>query len=248
MDAARRTGAVVVRPFLKYQVIAVAAADGPLARRHSDARAAARAALDAPARRPAAVDGQIAADAALTWRPRSRGQRIFQSDAGRVGRSTTRRRCHAGDRLLGGRRIWPPATRAGWKGPGLAVSGEWCASTLPPAARQPAVSELLRFITTSAVHAGDDSRHRGRGDPLPAESPCDTVELALPSGLSARIRLAASHGPLCRLPLTKKVGVELRSITSASCASSWTRCSTLRRVHAHVGVEAVRCRQPAATA
>ena len=34
------------------------------------------------------------------------------------------------------------------KGPGLQVPGEWCVLTLAPAARQPAVSELVRFITT----------------------------------------------------------------------------------------------------
>ena len=34
------------------------------------------------------------------------------------------------------------------KGPGLQAPGEWCAMTLTPAARQPAVSELVRFITT----------------------------------------------------------------------------------------------------
>ena len=34
------------------------------------------------------------------------------------------------------------------KGSGLQAPGEWCALTLPPAARQPAVSELVRFITT----------------------------------------------------------------------------------------------------
>src|SRR6476661_10647269 len=40
------------------------------------------------------------------------------------------------------------------------------------------------------------------------------------------IGLVESPGPLCRLPLTKNVGVEFRSITSASWASSCTRCST----------------------
>ncbi len=33
-------------------------------------------------------------------------------------------------------------------GPGLQVPGEWSAMTLNPAARQPAASELVRFITT----------------------------------------------------------------------------------------------------
>ena len=34
------------------------------------------------------------------------------------------------------------------KGQGLQAAGEWCALTLGPSARQPAVSELVRFITT----------------------------------------------------------------------------------------------------
>ena len=34
------------------------------------------------------------------------------------------------------------------KGSRLQLSGEWCASTLPGSARQPAVTELLNFITT----------------------------------------------------------------------------------------------------
>jgi hypothetical protein len=34
------------------------------------------------------------------------------------------------------------------KGPGLQSGGEWCATTLPAAARQPVVDELLNFVTT----------------------------------------------------------------------------------------------------
>ena len=33
-------------------------------------------------------------------------------------------------------------------GPGLARPGQWCVATLPLSAHQPAVSELIRFITT----------------------------------------------------------------------------------------------------
>ena len=123
------------------------------------------------------------------------------------------------------------------KGPGLQAPGEWCALTLTPAARQPAVSELVRFITTPAMHPGHAPRRRRRRHPIPAEDPRDAVELDSGAASSARIRLAESHGPLCRLPLTKNVGVELRSITSASCGVVLHPMQHLRRMHTHVFVE-----------
>jgi hypothetical protein len=74
-------------------------------------------------------------------------QRIFQSDAAaleevrRVGGVTLTVGFSVAKDLAAGRLVH-------LKGQGLQRSGEWCASTLPPAARQPAVSELVRFITT----------------------------------------------------------------------------------------------------
>ncbi|HXY64336.1 MAG TPA: LysR family transcriptional regulator, partial [Mycobacterium sp.] len=74
-------------------------------------------------------------------------QRIFQSDAAaleevqRVGGVTLTIGFAVSKDLAAGRLTHVT-------GPGLDVSGEWCAATLPPSARQPAVSELVRFITT----------------------------------------------------------------------------------------------------
>jgi DNA-binding transcriptional LysR family regulator len=136
---------IAVRPFLKYQIITVAAPDSPLA-------------INVPT--PAllreqhwmlgpsagSVDGEIAAMLRALAIPES-GQRIFQSDAAaleevqRVGGVTLTIGFAVSKDLAAGRLMHI-------KGPGLQASGEWYASTLTPTARQPAVSELLRFITT----------------------------------------------------------------------------------------------------
>ena len=137
---------IFVRPFLKYQIITVAAPNSPLAAGHSDAGTVAPTALDA---RP--VGGQrrtvrsqpCCADLAI---PESQ-QRIFQSDAAaleevqRVGGVTLTIGFAVAKDLAAGRLTHVT-------GPGLDRSGEWCAATLAPSARQPAVSELVRFITT----------------------------------------------------------------------------------------------------
>jgi len=92
------------------------------------------------------VDGEIAAMLRALAISESR-QRIFQSDAAaleevqRVGGVTLTIGFAVSKDLAAGR-----LTRI--TGPGLQASGEWYASTLTPTARQPAVSELLRFITT----------------------------------------------------------------------------------------------------
>ena len=90
------------------------------------------------------VDGEIAPLLRTLAIPESR-QRIFQSDAAaleevrRVGGVTLTVGFAVAKDLAAGRLVHV-------RGPGL--SGEWCASTLLPAARQPAVSELVSFITT----------------------------------------------------------------------------------------------------
>ncbi len=92
------------------------------------------------------VDGEIAAVVRDLAIPESH-QRIFQSDAAaleevqRVGGVSLAIGFTVGKDLAAGRLIHV-------KGQGLQVPGEWCAFTLTPAARQPAVSELVRFITT----------------------------------------------------------------------------------------------------
>ncbi len=137
-------GSLFARPFLKYQIITVVAPNSPLA-----------AGIPAPALLrqqqwmlgPSAgsVDGEIATMLRGLAIPESH-QRIFQSDAAALeevqrGGATLTIGFAVGKDLSAGRLVHVT-------GPGLDRSGEWCVATLPPAARQPAVSELVRFITT----------------------------------------------------------------------------------------------------
>ncbi len=136
---------IFVRPFLRYQIITIVAPNSPMA-----------AGVPTPALLrqqqwmlgPAAggVDGEIAKMLRDLAIPESQ-QRIFQSDAAaleevqRVGGVTLTIGFAVAKDLAAGR-----LTRV--TGPGLDRSGEWCAATLAPSVRQPAVSELVRFITT----------------------------------------------------------------------------------------------------
>ena len=136
---------IFMRPFLKYQIIAVVAPNSPLA-----------IGIPTPALLrqqhwmlgPSAgsVDGEIATMLRDLAIPESQ-QRIFQSDAAaleevqRVGGVTLTIGFAVAKDLAAGR-------LAHLIGPGLDRSGEWCAATLAPSVRQPAVSELVRFITT----------------------------------------------------------------------------------------------------
>ena len=136
---------IFVRPFLKYQIIAVVAPNSPLA-----------VGIPTPALLrqqqwmlgPSAggVDGEIANMLRGLAIPESQ-QRIFQSDAAaleevqRVGGVSLTIGFAVAKDLAAGR-----LTHV--SGPGLDRSGEWCAATLAPSVRQPAVSELVRFITT----------------------------------------------------------------------------------------------------
>lgn len=137
--------AIVVRPFLKYQIIAVAAPDNPLATgTPPTAQLRDQQWMLGPS--AGSVDGEIATLLRTLAIPESQ-QRIFQSDAAaleevrRVGGVTLTIGFAVAKDLSAGRLVQV-------KAPGLQVSGEWCASTLSPDARQPAASELLRFITT----------------------------------------------------------------------------------------------------
>ena len=138
-------GSIVVRPFLKYQILTVAAPDSPLA---GHAPTAAQLSGQQWMLGPSAgsSDGEIAAMLRDLAIPESQ-QRIFQSDAAaleevqRVGGVTLAIGFVVGKDVAAGRLVHI-------KGPGLQAPGEWCAMTLAPAARQPAVSELVRFITT----------------------------------------------------------------------------------------------------
>jgi DNA-binding transcriptional LysR family regulator len=136
---------IVVRPFLKYQIITAAAPDSPLAT-SVPTPALLREQLWMLGPSAGSVDGEIAVMLRNLGIPESQ-QRIFQSDAAameeaqRVGGVTLTVGFAVAKDLAAGR-------LAHIKGPGLQASGEWCASTLTAQARQPAVSELVRFITT----------------------------------------------------------------------------------------------------
>lgn len=77
-------------------------------------------------------------------------QRIFQSDAAaleevlRVGGATLTIGFAVAKDLAAGRLVHVT-------GPGLDRAGQWCAATLAPSARQPAVSELVRLSPRPAA-------------------------------------------------------------------------------------------------
>ena len=138
-------GSIAVRPFLKYQILTVAEPHSPLAA-HSPTPALLREQRWMLGPSAGSADGEIAAILRDLAIPESQ-QRIFQSDAAaleevqRVGGVTLAIGFSVGKDLADGRLVHI-------KGPGLQAPGEWCALTLTPAARQPAASELVRFITT----------------------------------------------------------------------------------------------------
>jgi DNA-binding transcriptional LysR family regulator len=137
--------ALVVQPFLKYQIITVAAPGGPLASGPpTPAHLAAQQWMLGPS--AGTADGEIAGVLQRLGVPESR-QRIFQSDAAaleelkRVGGLTLTLGFAVAKDLEAGRLVQV-------KGAHLQAPGEWSASTLPTGGRQPAVTELLNFITT----------------------------------------------------------------------------------------------------
>lgn len=136
---------LAVRPFLKYQIITVTTPDNPLAgRAPTPALLREQPWMLGPS--GGSADGEIATMLRQLAIPEAR-QRIFQSDAAaleeaqRVGGVMPTIGFAVAKDLSSGRLVHI-------KGSGLQIAGEWFASTLPPAARQPAVSELVRFITT----------------------------------------------------------------------------------------------------
>ena len=139
------TDALVVRPFLNYQILTLASADNSLA-----GAAPTQAALrEQPwMLGPSAgnADGEIAKLLAALNIPEDR-QRIFQSDAAaieevqRIGGVTLAPGFAVAKHLRSGRLVQ-------LKGAHLQAAGGWCATTLSAAARQPVVTELLNFITT----------------------------------------------------------------------------------------------------
>ncbi|KUI23747.1 LysR family transcriptional regulator [Mycobacterium sp. GA-2829] len=137
--------AVVVRPFLRYQIVAVTGSESVLAQGvPTDAQLREQHWLLGPS--AGSADGEIATALRALAVPESH-QRIFQSDAAaleevrRTGGVTLAIGFAVAKELSAGRLCQ-------LKGTGLPATGEWFAATLTPAARQPAASELLRFITT----------------------------------------------------------------------------------------------------
>ncbi|WP_445167306.1 LysR family transcriptional regulator [Mycolicibacterium sp. Dal123E01] len=143
--AGEPAAAITVRPFLKYQIITVASVGSPLAS-GTPTPALLREQHWMLGPSAGGVDGEIASVLRALAIPEA-NQRIFQSDAAaleevqRVGGVSLAVGFAVGKDLSAGRLVHV-------KGPGLQLAGEWCASTLPVSARQPAVTELLNFITT----------------------------------------------------------------------------------------------------
>jgi DNA-binding transcriptional LysR family regulator len=136
---------IFLRPFLKYQIITVVGPNSSLANGiPSPGLLRQQQWMLGPS--AGSVDGEIANMLRGLAIPESQ-QRIFQSDAAaleevqRVGGVALTIGFAVAKDLADKRLVHV-------NGPGLERSGEWCAMTLPPSARQPAVSELVRFITT----------------------------------------------------------------------------------------------------
>ncbi len=136
---------IVVRPFLKYQIITVAAPASPLAT-GTPTPVLLRDQQWMLGPSAGSVDGEIATLIRNLAIPET-AQRIFQSDAAaleevqRMSGVTLAVGFAVAKDLSAGRLVHVRGSR-------LQLSGEWCASTLPGSARQPAVTELLNFITT----------------------------------------------------------------------------------------------------
>lgn len=144
------------KPFLNYEVVAVAGPDHPLAGGTVDAgQARAQTWMLGPS---AAGDGVVSAMLRQLGVPEE-NQRIFQSDAAAL-EETKRtnslalavRFAVSGDLAKG--RLAPV------EGPRLRAVGRWEAIALPPHAQLPATAELLRFITTPRA---TQAMVRGRG-------------------------------------------------------------------------------------
>lgn len=132
------------RPFLNYEVLAVAGPEHPFAGRTvGAAEARSQVWMLGPS---AAADGVVPGMLRKLGIP-DQSQRIFQSDAAALeetkrtdGIALAVRFAVAGDLATG--------RLATVDGPGMRAGGSWTAMALAPHAQLPATSELLRFITT----------------------------------------------------------------------------------------------------
>ena len=135
---------LVLKPFLNYEVLAVAGPGHPLAGRTvSNVEARRQTWMLGPS---AAGEGVVSAMVRQLGVP-EQNQRIFQSEAAALeetkrtdGVALAVRFAVAGDVAAG--RLVPV------EGPGLRAGGRWGVMVLPPHSQLPAAAELLRFITT----------------------------------------------------------------------------------------------------
>ena len=136
---------LLLKPFLDYEVLAVARPEHPMARGTVDLQQARQMNWLVG---PSADDGQELLQAMLLHLgiPESR-QRIFQSDAAALeetkrtdGIGLALRFAVAGDLATG--------QLAMLNGPRLRARGRWAALALPPHSHPPATAELLSFLTT----------------------------------------------------------------------------------------------------
>lgn len=138
-------GALVVRPFLKYQIVLVVGPGSPLATGTvTPASLREQPWMLGPS--AGSIDGEIARLLKALAIPQHR-QRIFQSDAAavdevqRVGGVAPAIGFTVTKDLGAGRLVQIKRAE-------LQAGGQWCASALPASACQPVVTELMNFITT----------------------------------------------------------------------------------------------------
>ena len=142
----RPSAAIAVRPFLKYQIITVAAAEDSLTTgTPSPSLLREQNWMLGPS--AGGIDGEIAGLLRSLAIPES-AQRIFREQQRAALEEVQRVGGVSVAVEIRGRHRPSTGQPKHVKGPGLQLSGEWSASTLSPAARQPAVTELLNFITT----------------------------------------------------------------------------------------------------
>jgi DNA-binding transcriptional LysR family regulator len=132
------------KPFLNYEILAVAGPQHPLAG-HPVGAGQARAQMWMLG--PSAAEGGVVSGMLRQLGVPEQNQRIFQSDAAALeetkrtaGIALAVRFAVAADLAKG--RLAPV------EGPGMRAVGRWGAIVLPPHAQLPATAELLRFITT----------------------------------------------------------------------------------------------------
>jgi DNA-binding transcriptional LysR family regulator len=133
------------KPFLNYEVLAVAGPQHPLAGRTvGTAQAREQTWLLGPS--AAGEEGVVPGMLRQLGIPESR-QRIFQSDAGALEETKRTNGIALAVRFAVSADL--AAGRLGAvEGPGMRAQGRWAAISLPASAQLPAAAELLRFITT----------------------------------------------------------------------------------------------------